>query len=112
MEERPTPHPLQPIADALRIDGAIRQVWGEPIHAHGRTIGPVAGIGYGFGGGGKPGDGRAMGPGGAGAGLGAGPVGYVEMTPEGTRFVRFFRPGPLLAAFGLGLLLGWMLRTK
>lgn len=66
-----------------RVQGA-RLCYGEPVTSEGRTVIPVARVtargGLGFGGD------EAEGGGGGGGKLGATPVGYIEITADGTRF--------------------------
>lgn len=66
-----------------RVQGA-RLCYGEPVIAEGRTVIPVARVsargGLGFGGD------EADGGGGGGGRLNATPVGYIEITADGTRF--------------------------
>ena len=66
-----------------RMQGA-RLCYGEPVTAEGRTVIPVARVsargGLGFGGD------EADGGGGGGGKLSATPVGYIEVTADGTRF--------------------------
>ena len=68
-----------------RLQGATL-CYGEPITAEGRTVVPVARVaargGLGFGG---PAD---DGGGGGGGRMSATPVGYIEVTAEGTRFIE------------------------
>jgi len=91
---------------------SVRNVYGEPINAQGKTIIPVAKIAYGFGGGsGKHHhlDGKDKGDdngAGGGGGMAALPWGYVEITSEQTRFVRFTEWKRTTAALVLGLLFG------
>lgn len=82
-----------PRAVALRrllggLRGA-RMCFGEPVEAGGRTVIPVAhvrasgGAGWGAGG-----DGDGSGEGGGGGGhLDAAPIGFIEVGPDGSRFV-------------------------
>jgi uncharacterized spore protein YtfJ len=103
---------LDALAERLQTTG-VRTVFGEPVSAEGRTIIPVARIAYGFGGGGgrsqnQAPDSRDMNGEGVGGGGGAHavPAGVVEITPEGTRFLRFDDWRPLAAAALLGIGLG------
>lgn len=70
-----------------RMQGA-RLCYGEPVTAEGRTVIPVArvtargGLGFGSGPGTDEGEG-----GGGGGNLSAEPVGFIEVTADGTRFV-------------------------
>jgi uncharacterized spore protein YtfJ len=106
---------LDALAERLQTTG-VRTVFGEPVSAEGRTIIPVARVAYGFGGGGGLSRNQAAESpemngegGGGGGGAHAVPAGVVEITPEGTRFLRFDDWRPLAAAaivgFGLGAVL-------
>jgi uncharacterized spore protein YtfJ len=82
---------LSSLADHLRTGASVRNVYGEPVSAGGRTIIPIARVGYGFGAGGRAGGspetaGDQEGSGG-GAGMSARPVGALEITAAGTRFI-------------------------
>ena len=85
----------------LRPPGA-RIVYGKPVRNGDVTVIPVAkvsggiGFGYGFG----TGAGEEGGGGGGGSGLNAKPVGYVEVTPQGTRFKRILDVEDTLRAAG------------
>jgi len=85
---------------------SVKTVYGDPITANGVTVVPVARVGFGFGGGGGGGSGTGPAtpesgsetpPGGSGGGGGGGgggmvaPVGYIEMTSAGTRWVSVER---------------------
>jgi uncharacterized spore protein YtfJ len=108
-------HFLESLAERLRSTATVEAVYGQPIHAEGRTVVPVARVAYGFGGG--VGEGKDLGPekprGGSGMGGGGGvravPAGVVELTPAGTRFIPLGLARKLLAAGVLGLSLGFML---
>jgi len=85
-----------------------RTAYGEPVEAHGVTVVPVAKIRFGFGGGGgggtgtgpgKPGYAETVieqsGSGGGGGGGGGGivnPIGFIEITDAGARWVAIERP--------------------
>jgi uncharacterized spore protein YtfJ len=106
---------LDALAERVQSTG-VRTVFGEPVSAEGRTIIPVARVAYGFGGGGglsrnqgaESSDTNGEGAGGGG-GAHAVAAGVVEITPEGTRFLRFDDWRPLATAaivgFGLGAVL-------
>jgi uncharacterized spore protein YtfJ len=105
---------LEAIGERLHGTASVKQVFGEPIRAEGRTIVPVARVGYGFGAGGAraedAAEGRQRGEGGGGGGgVSATPVGVIEITTTGTRFIPITNAGRtiglLLAGAGLGLLL-------
>lgn len=81
---------LHTIGEHVAASANVRNVYGEPVSAHDRTLIPVARIGYGFGAGGREsgsGEGSASAPagGGGGGGTGAIPVGVVEISAAGTR---------------------------
>jgi uncharacterized spore protein YtfJ len=114
-------HFLESLAERLRSTATVESVYGQPIHAEGRTIVPVARVAYGFGGGagekngqveGKPESGM-----GGGGGVRAVPAGVVELTRAGTRFVYPGVARKLLAAGFVGLSLGvalgrWMFGAR
>ena len=109
---------LASIADRLQKSASVRTVFGDPIETHGKTIIPIAVVGYGFGAGGRApqsGDGEddretSSGSGG-GAGIGIRPRGVLEITKEETRYVPI-RPFASTAiacttATLVGFALGW-----
>ena len=49
------------LSDRLHSGASVRNVFGDPVEAHGRTVIPVARIGYGFGAGGRAGGNEAAG---------------------------------------------------
>jgi uncharacterized spore protein YtfJ len=106
------------MADTFK-EASAQNVYGTPVQSNGTTVIPVARIAFGFGGGGgsghpdKGGNGAHEGGGAGGGGrIVASPVGVVEMTSEGTRFVPFGDNRKMLAAFGLGAFLGTMLAGR
>ncbi len=111
---------LDLLGERLHSGASVRTVFGDPVEAHGRTVIPVARISYGFGAGGRAGGSNAAagseadGSGG-GAGLRARPVGALEITAAGTRFIPFIDPARLgvllLAGFLTGLRIGRRSRT-
>ena len=108
----------------LRTSASVKNVYGDPIVAEGRTVIPVAKVAYGFGGGSGSGsgkqtennaDGKAPAEGeGAGGGVTARPVGVVEITGQTTKFVQFGQPKKLamaaLVGSGIGIGLGLLLQ--
>jgi uncharacterized spore protein YtfJ len=68
--------------------GDARRIYGEPVIRNGRTIVPIASVGSAFGfGSGSGGAPEAEGEGGGGGGKISGrPVGYLEITDEGSCF--------------------------
>ena len=89
---------LSSLGNHLRVGASVRNVYGEPVVAGGRTVIPIARVGYGFG----------AGPGsGGGAGMSARPVGALEITEAGTRFIPFIDPIRLGMALMIGLCIGF-----
>lgn len=107
---------LQSLKESI-VAANVKAVYGEPIAAQGRTIIPVAKIIYGYGGGGGTGgvgsDRHGEGGGGGGAAR-AIPVGVVEVSNQGTRFVsisdRRKLAGAVAMGIGLGIWMGWRRR--
>ena len=108
---------LQKISEALGSTATVRSVFGEPIHANGKTVVPVAKVAYGFGGGFGSGkdsahtDRQGEG-GGGGGGVRAFPAGALEITDNATRFVPFTDPARLVVAFTAGAILGSVILTR
>ncbi len=105
--------------DAVRDNFTVRNVFGDPIEAHGVTVVPVAQTYFGFGGGGGSGSGPSE-QGGTGGGGGAGgvvrPIGFIEITSAGARWVPITRPWQRVAV-GLvppllALMVGRMIRQR
>jgi uncharacterized spore protein YtfJ len=95
------------IQEKIAHSAHVKTVFGEPIAAEGKTIIPVARIRYGFGGGmgsgpTRTGDEQRIGQGGGGGGgVIAAPVGVVEVSAAGTRFIPIHnrkRMGALILA--------------
>ena len=105
---------FESLQDKITSSAHVKTVFGDPILAEGKTIIPVARIRYGFGGGmgagpSRSGDEQRLGQGGGGGGgVMAVPVGVVEVSSTGTRFIRIHsrkRMGALvLAGFVAGYL--------
>ena len=89
---------LQGLAERLAGSASVKQVFGEPIQAAGKTIVPVARVRYALGGGGGGGEQKNVavdrpltgGGGGGGGAVMASPMGALEISETGTRFIRFF----------------------
>ena len=90
------------LGENLATSAGVGNVFGEPIVAEGKTIVPVARIGYGFG----ARNGSGIEPAAGGGGAGARAVGVLEITSTHTRFIRFTQPAAIAALVGLGVLLG------
>jgi uncharacterized spore protein YtfJ len=110
---------LEKIASSLNSAANVKSVFGEPVHAEGRTVIPVAKVAYGFGGGagggyGKPGTetSRHGEGGGGGGGVRAWPAGALEITSMGTRFIPFFDARILGLAFAAGIIAGRLLLRR
>ncbi len=106
------------IRETVAANANVNAVFGEPIAAQGKTIIPVARIGYGFGGGTgtKPGS-EPLAQGQSGGGGGGGgkviPIGVVEVTAQGTRYIPFVSPGKLAVVAVAGLVFGmWIGRRR
>ena len=100
------------IGERLQISASARTMYGDPVTVGGRTVIPIARVvyGYGFGAGRNRGtdstpDARPGGLGG-GAGMLASPVGALEITDAGTRFIRFIDPVRLGIILALAVMLG------
>ena len=118
---------IEGAVEHLQTSASVKTVYGAPITAEGKTVIPVAKVAYGFGGGSgsgthfnrKAANGKQPVEGegeGAGGGVAARPVGVVEITEEGTRFVQFGETKKLaftaLIGAGIGGVLGWVLGRK
>ncbi|MFC1568545.1 GerW family sporulation protein [Candidatus Margulisiibacteriota bacterium] len=82
---------LKEVSDNIEKTANVKTVFGDPIHVEGRTIIPVATVSVSGGGGGGFGKeakskGKGVG-GGAGLHVESKPVGYIEITAEGAKFV-------------------------
>ncbi len=102
---------LERMGESFGATASVKSVFGEPIHANGRTVVPVARIAYGFGGGagggrlGATADRQGEG-GGGGGGVRAVPAGALEISDRGTRFIPFIDPKWLGLAFAAGVVAG------
>jgi len=105
---------LQALTERFAATATVKQVFGEPIEAQGKTIVPVARVWYhvGAGWGGRKAESGEGGSGGGGGGgtVAAIPVGVLEVTPEGVRFERFFDAKQAGILVGAGFLLGVVVR--
>lgn len=82
---------LKTIGDRLQASSSVKNVYGEPISKGDRTVIPMARISYGFGAGSGTHSAEQPSEGGGGGGghVSAAPVGVIELTPGGTRFIAF-----------------------
>jgi|AntRauMinimDraft_4_1070384.scaffolds.fasta_scaffold00090_41 uncharacterized spore protein YtfJ len=113
---------LATVVEQLAEAGGAGSVYGAPVERDDRTVIPVARVAWGFGGGAgseaadaeddsEDGAGDSAGEGyGMGGGVSASPAGALEITDDGTQFVRYGSPKKLVAvalvAFLAGVLLG------
>ncbi len=106
--------------ERLQNAANVKSVFGDPIEAQGRTLVPVARVCYGFGGGrsksepnDEGGEDSPSSGGGAGGGAVARPLGVLEVTAEGTRFIPTPGNGKLYGGIAVGVLLGlWLGRRR
>jgi uncharacterized spore protein YtfJ len=118
---------IEGAVEHLQTSASVKTVYGAPITAEGKTVIPVAKVAYGFGAGSgsgthnkrKAGNGKQPVEGegeGAGGGVAARPVGVVEISEAGTKFVQFGATKKLaftaLIGAGIGAVLGWILGRK
>ena len=101
---------LQSLGETFGSTATVKSVYGEPVTSGERTVIPVARVRYGFGGGGSEGAGeeKSRGGGGGGGTLRASPYGLIEITPEGTRLIRFHDSQVMAVAVAAGVLLGYL----
>ena len=102
---------FQELFRSLVNQAGAKSVFADPISSEGRTIVPVAKVRCGFGGGSrkKPGE---KGEGGGGGGFVSKPLGYIEVSAQGTRFVAIIDPRDVALAVGVGMCLGWLLGRR
>jgi uncharacterized spore protein YtfJ len=113
---------FQSIVDRLQSSASVKTVYGDPITAEGKTIIPVAKVGYCFGVGigpgptmlRKEGEQRTEGKeaGGMGGGFRAKPVGVLEITKDETKFIPVGESRKLAGALLIGLFLGLLMAGK
>jgi len=105
---------FESIQDKITSSAHVKTVFGDPISAEGKTIIPVARIRYGFGGGmgagpTRSGDEQRLGQGGGGGGgVMAVPVGVVEVSANGTRFIPIHSRKRMGALVLLGFMAGYL----
>ncbi len=112
---------VETVAERFSGSVAVRTAFGEPIDVGDRTIVPVARAACGFGGGSGEerleADEAATVPsncdaGGYGGGFVVRPLGVIEITDDGTRFVRVDDRRRLFATLLVGYLLGWAIGRR
>ena len=110
---------IQSLMERLQGRAGAASVYGEPIVAQGKTLIPCAKLAFGFGGGSgvdraRTGDPDAAGREGSGGGGGvaAKPIGVLEVTAAGTRFIAFEDPKRLVSAVLAGVLVGILIGRR
>ncbi|HEY2016615.1 MAG TPA: spore germination protein GerW family protein [Bryobacteraceae bacterium] len=101
---------IRQIGETISTTATVKNVYGNPVTTGQRVVLPVATVRFGFGGGGGGGDGQKDRPsrgGGGGGRVLAQPCGFVEVTPEGARFVYYRQREGLAAAVAIGFLAGF-----
>ena len=84
---------LSKVTDRLQASATTKTVYGDPVSVEGRTLIPVARVRYGFGAGGGANDGENGGEGsGGGGGVEVTPIGIIEITGLGTRYISLESP--------------------
>src|ERR1700678_358181 len=94
------------LSDKFAANANAKTVYGEPVHAGSRTIIPVAKIGYLLGATSGGRNGETVGGGGGGGGGGARPVGCIERTESGDRYVEVSAVKKTIAIVALGFVAG------
>lgn len=99
---------LQGLAERVSASASVKNVYGEPVTAAGRTIIPAARVRYAFGGGGgcSRKNEQLEGGGGGGGRASLHPCGAIEIGPTGTRYISFDDSRRVAAALGFGFALG------
>ena len=110
---------IQSLMERLQSRAGAASVYGEPIVAEGRTLIPCATVAVGFGGGtgtrrARAGAEDAAGQEGSGGGGGvaAKPIGVLEVTEAGTRFIPFEDTRRLVGAVLAGVLVGILIGRR
>ncbi len=107
---------IRRVVNGIRDTIAVSTVYGDPVEAQGVTVIPVARTYFGFGAGAGIGRESTEGSGGGGGGGGGAvvPIGFIEITAAGARWVPIVRPWQRIAMIALppliGLLAGRALR--
>ena len=98
------------LSDRFAANADAKSVYGEPVNVGSRTIIPVAKVGYlvGATSGGR--NGETVGGGSGGGGVGARPVGYIEITDAGSRYVELSAVKKTIAIVFLGFVTGYLFR--
>jgi uncharacterized spore protein YtfJ len=97
------------LGDNFAARANAKSVYGEPVHAGSRTVIPVAQVGYLLGATSGGRNGETVGGGSGGGGVVARPVGYIEITDAGTRYVELSAIKRLIPAVIIGFAAGCLL---
>jgi uncharacterized spore protein YtfJ len=97
------------LSDNFAARANTKSVYGEPIHVGSRTIVPVAKVGYLLGATSGGRNGETVGGGSGGGGVLARPVGYIEITDGGARYVDLSVVKRSIAAVAIGFAAGCLL---
>ncbi len=101
------------LGDNFAARANAKSVYGEPIRAASRTIIPVAKVGYLLGATSGGRNGETVGGGSGAGGVGARPVGYIEITDAGARYVELSAVKRLIVAVAVGFVAGYLIcRSK
>ncbi len=109
---------MESLGEQLTTTGGAHAAFGEPVTQGGRTVIPVARVACLFGGGAGGMEAATEGRspersgGGGGGAIAAWPIGAIEVSAEGTRFIPVTDPRRSLAAVGIGLAIGWFLGRR
>jgi uncharacterized spore protein YtfJ len=106
---------LQSLGERLQTGASVKNVFGDPVTLADRVVIPVARVAYGFGGGGGShikGSAPEQEGAGGGAGLAAEPMGIVEISAAGTRYLAFPKYRNTGIALALGVALGFLAGTR
>jgi uncharacterized spore protein YtfJ len=103
---------LQSLSESIATKATVKTVFGDPVATEGRTVIPVAHVKFGFGAGGGAGD-KPQGQKGEGGGGGGGgkctPLGVVEISAEGTKWIPINQCTRLARALAIGFFVGLLM---
>ena len=100
------------LSDNFAAKANAKSVYGEPVNVGSRTIIPVAKVGYLLGATSGGRNGETVGGGSGGGGVGATPVGYIEITDTGSRYVELSAVKKTIAIAVLGFVAGYLFRDS
>ncbi len=103
---------IQSLSEAVATKATVKNVYGDPVTAEGKTVIPVARIQFGFGAGGGSGDkgeGQKGEGGGAGGGVKCTPAGILEISAGETRWIPIHDYKRLAAVLAAGFTAAWLL---